>query len=95
MAIYYVKSPAAARRDARVSAERALSFDPSLPDSYTAAGLIEVLDTFRPAAAQKYFRQALQLNPHDSPARLVHALACLAPLGHLSEAEQELECSCK
>jgi adenylate cyclase len=90
MAIYYVKSPAGARRDARIFAERAVTFDPSLPDSYTAAGLIEVLDTFRPAAAQKYFHQALQLNPHDSSARLVHALVCLAPLGHLSEAEQAL-----
>ena len=90
MAVYYVKPPAAARRDARLYAERAIAFDPSLPDSYTAAGLIEVLDTFRPAAAQKYFRQALQLNPHDSSAPLVHALNCLVPLGNLIDAEQEL-----
>src|SRR3954451_7292410 len=90
MAIYYVKSPEAARRDARLSAERAVTFDPSLADSYTAAGLIEVLDTFRPAAAQKYFRRALELNPNDSSARQVHALVCLAPLGPLSEAEHEL-----
>jgi TolB-like protein/tetratricopeptide (TPR) repeat protein len=90
MAIFYVKSPEAARRSARFSAERAITFDPTLADSHTAAGLIEVLDTFRPAASQKYFRHALQLNPHDSSARLVHALACLAPLGHLGEAEKEL-----
>jgi TolB-like protein len=90
MAVYYIRQPAASRRNARVSAEQAIAFDPFLPDSYTAAGLIEVLDTFRPAAAQQYFRQALQLNPHDSSARLVHALVCLAPLGRLNEAEQEL-----
>jgi TolB-like protein len=91
MAVYYVKAPAAARRDARVSAERAITFDPSLPDSHTAAGLIEVLDTFRPAAAQKHFRRALQLNPNDNSARMTHVLACLAPLGRISEAEQELK----
>ncbi len=90
MAVYYVKPPAAARRDARRSAERAIAFDPSLPDSYTAAGLIEILDTFRPAAAQEYFRQALQLNPHDSSAPFVHAVTCLVPLGKLTDAEQEL-----
>jgi TolB-like protein len=90
MAVYYVKAPAVSRRDARVSAGRAIALDPSLPDSHTAAGLIEVLDTFRPAAAQKHFRRALTLNPHDNPARMAHALACLAPLGRLGEAEQEL-----
>ncbi len=90
MAVYYVKPPAAARQNARRSAERAIAFDPLLPDSYTAAGLIEVLDTFRPAAAQEYFRQALQLNPRDSSAPLAHALTCLVPMGKLTDAEQEL-----
>jgi tetratricopeptide (TPR) repeat protein len=90
MAIYHIQPPGTSRRQAKISAERAINCDPSLAEAHTARGLVEVFDTFKPIEAQKYFRRALLLNPHDNSARLVNALACSVPLGRLEEAGQEV-----
>ena len=90
MALYFMTLPSKGRENARLSAARAINFDPSLPDGYTAAGLIEVMDTFRPLQGQSYFCLALELNPQDHSARLLNAMTCLTPLGRLQDAETEL-----
>jgi tetratricopeptide (TPR) repeat protein len=87
MAIYHIQPAGMSRRQAKVSAERAISCDPSLAEAHTARGLVEVFETFKPLAAQKYLLRALVLNPHDNAARIVNALACCVPLGRLEDAE--------
>lgn len=91
MVMYHMGPAREGWNKARSAAQKSIDFDPLHPDGYIAMGLLSALADFQPAVAGQYFERALALNPEDSSARIANALACLAPLGKLKEAEDQLE----
>ena len=67
------------------AAERALELDPSLPDAYSALGLIHANYMWNWAKAERLFQRALELNPGCLPARQWYA-EFLAEMGRIDEA---------
>lgn len=59
----------------RHAAERALALDETLAEAYGALGAIQFFYDYDPAAAEKSFQRALNLNPNDAKARMWYAYA--------------------
>lgn len=91
MTIYHMLPVAEGWRKAQWSAEKSIACDPSAPEGYTASGLLAGMGRFKPALAGRYFQRALAANPEDHSVRVLNAMVCLAPLGRLQEAEDQLE----
>jgi tetratricopeptide (TPR) repeat protein len=90
-AMYHLAAARPAWEKAEAAAKKALALGPSLSESHIAMGFFVVFNRFEPAAAEEHFRQAIEANSTDILVPLIHAMACLAPLGKLQEAEDELE----
>lgn len=91
MVIYHMVPMAEGWRKARLSAEKAIAYDPSASEGYIAMGLLAGISGFKPALAGRYFERALATNPEDNSVRVLNAMICLTPLGRLQEAEDQLE----
>lgn len=91
MAMYHLAPAQPAWEKAKAAAEKALTLGPALSESHMAMGLFVVVSRFEPVAAQQHFRQAIEAHSTDILLSLMHAMVCLAPLGKLDEAEDELE----
>src|SRR6185369_16197751 len=70
---------------ARTAAARAVALNPRLAVSHVSLGLVRLMADFDPPAAEREYRQALELDP--SSTRACYAYACLlAHSGRLAEA---------
>jgi tetratricopeptide (TPR) repeat protein len=90
-AMYHLAAAEPAWQKAEGAALKALALDPILSEGHMAMGFFIVFKRFEPVAAEEYFRRALEANSTDILLPLMYAMACLAPLGKLAEAEDELE----
>jgi tetratricopeptide (TPR) repeat protein len=90
-AMYHLAPAQPAWEKAEAAAKKALALRPMLSESHIAIGFFIVFNTFKPAAAEQHFRTAIEANSTDILLPLLHAMACLAPVGRLQEAEDELE----
>ncbi len=91
VALYHLAAAQQAWEKAEAAAKKALALGPLFSESHIAMGFWIVFNRFEPAAAEQHFRQALEANSTDILIPLLHAMTCLAPLGKLQEAEDELE----
>lgn len=91
MTIYHMAPIAEGWRKARLFAEKSLACDSSVSEGHMAMGLLAGMGEFKPALAGQYFQRALSGNPEDHSVRALNAFICLAPLGRLQEAEDQLE----
>ena len=81
--------PAAARKDASASVERALVLAPQLTAAHVAQGLLLVND-FRHPEAERVFLKAVAMDSADAEARVWHSYS-LGFLGRLDEALAEVK----
>ena len=91
MLIYHMAPAGTVRKQAKISVEKALEFGPTRGETLLARGFFKVLSEFRPAAAGRYFEQAMEANPEDVSVRISDGILHLAPLGKLEEAEDQVE----
>ncbi|HEX4769281.1 MAG TPA: hypothetical protein VH351_00515 [Bryobacteraceae bacterium] len=91
MAMYHVAAARLAWEKAEEAARKALALGPIVSECHMAMGFFLAFKRFEPAAAEQHFRRAKEANSTDILLPLMHAMACLAPLGKLHEAEDELE----
>ena len=91
MAMYHLAAAQPAWEKAEAAAKKALALGPIVSESHIAMGFFLVFNRFEPAAAEQHFRRAQEANSSDILLPLMHAMTCLAPLGKLHEAEDELE----
>lgn len=91
MSIYHMAPAQKVWRQAKVAAEKAVTYAPALPEALLAQGLLSALTEFKPAIAGQHFERALTANPDDNSTRIVDAMLHLAPLGKLEEAEDQME----
>jgi TolB-like protein/Tfp pilus assembly protein PilF len=90
-AMYHLAPASPLWEQAEAAAKKALTLGPTISESHIAMGFFIVSNRFEPVAAEQYFRRAFEANSTDILLPLMHAMACLAPLGKLQEAEDELE----
>lgn len=91
MRIYYMAPAQKAWQEAKVSAEKAFSFDSSSAEVCVAQGMLSALTELKPALAGRHFERALAVNPDENSVRLTDAIMHLVPLGKLDEAEDQIE----
>jgi tetratricopeptide (TPR) repeat protein len=72
------------------AARKAVALDDSLPEAHRALAFAEMYGTWDFGDADKEFRRAIALNPHDSQARLWYANA-LGELGRFPEALDQMD----
>jgi tetratricopeptide (TPR) repeat protein len=90
-AMYHLAPADLAWEKAEEAAKKALALGPMVSECHIAMGFFLAFRRFEPAAAEKHFRRAQEANSTDILLPLMHAMACLGPLGKLHEAEDELE----
>lgn len=91
MTTYHMLPAVEGWRKARLAAEKSIACDSTASEGYMAMGLLAGMGNFKPALARQYFERALAANPEDHSSRVLNAMICLAPLGRLQEAEDQLE----
>lgn len=87
---YGLAAPADCMPKARQAAERALVLDPMSAEAATSLGLISSQFEWNWAESERYFRQAILLNPGYATARQWFGVDHLALIGRFREAEEEL-----
>jgi len=87
---YGIVDPAMASALVRENAARALALDAALAGPHAALGAVAAMCDRDWAAAEREFKRALALDPHDQTAHLWYANYCLAPVGRLEEGLAEL-----
>jgi len=81
--------PLEAAGPGRRAAEKAVALDPTLAEAYTARGMSEAFNDWRPTAALADFDKAISLDPQNSFPRLFRAWP-LVVLGRMDEALAEM-----
>jgi serine/threonine-protein kinase len=82
--------PAEAWRKARDASNRALELDPTHADAHGCLGAVLAVNDFNWAAAEREFRQGLELNPESALTHHWYAIGLLTPQGRLDEALAEI-----
>src|SRR5262249_13882089 len=89
MRIFHSWSYADAHSRAAAAAGRAIQLDPELSEASTALGQIKT-EEYAWSDAERAFRRAIALNPHDAPAHAHLGHSVLAPAGRFEEALREV-----
>jgi TolB-like protein/DNA-binding winged helix-turn-helix (wHTH) protein len=77
--------------DAKAAAEKALQFDSGLAEAHTSLAAVKILHDWDWQAAEKEFRQAIELNPNFAQAHHWYGNLLLGPEGRHDEAIAELQ----
>ena len=72
-------------------AGRAVLLDDQLSEAHTALAHVKSTQDWDWKASEQEFRRALELDPRNSTAHHWYAMSCLAPMGRLDEALQEMQ----
>ena len=73
------------------NAGRAVLLDDSSSDAHTALAHVKSTQDWDWAGSEEEFRRAIQLDSRNSTAHHWYAMSCLAPMGRLDEALQEIQ----
>jgi serine/threonine-protein kinase len=87
---YGVRSPAEVWPKAAASAKTAVILDDFSAEAHTSFALVKATQDWDWAGAESEFQRAISLNPKYATAHHWYAASCLAPLGRLAEALEEI-----
>jgi TolB-like protein/tetratricopeptide (TPR) repeat protein len=87
---YGVTAPASVWTRAASNATQAVLLDDESAEAHTSLAHVRSTQDWDWAGAEREFRRAISLNPRLAPAHHWYAVSCLAPLGRLDEALEEL-----
>jgi len=73
------------------NAGRAVLLDDASSEAHTALAHVKSTQDWDWAGSEEEFRRAIQLDPRNSTAHHWYAMSCLAPMGRLDEALQEMQ----
>jgi len=90
-ASFGLESPKEAAAIGRYAVSRALELDPLFGDGVSMLGIYSGVHDFDWAASERYFKQALELDPASPDIHRRHAAYLLEPTNRLAEAHAELE----
>ena len=90
LAHYGVLGPAAVWTKAASSAATAVMLDDNSAETHTSLAHVKSTQDWDWLGAEREFRRALSLNPRYATAHHWYAMSCLAPLGRLDEALDEM-----
>ncbi|MDQ3173936.1 MAG: tetratricopeptide repeat protein [Acidobacteriota bacterium] len=91
MPAYPYLSPKEAFPQTKAAAQRAVEIDPTLAEGHTFLAFSFAVYDFNWAEAEREFKRAIELDPHNSPARFRYGQIYLAPLGRSDEAITEVK----
>ncbi len=90
MPAYPYLPPKEAFPQAMAAAQRALEIDPTLAEAHTFLAYCLAVYDWNWEEAEREFKRAIELDPHNSPARFRYGQIYLAPLGRSDEAITEI-----
>lgn len=91
LADYGLLHPSKSIRKARVAAMKALDVDARCAEAYSSLATIRALYDWHWAEAEVLYRRAIDINPGYATAHHWFALDCLALLGRMEEAREQIE----
>jgi TolB-like protein/Tfp pilus assembly protein PilF len=94
LSLYGAVPPAEAIPKANTSVQAALTLNPDLPQALATQGCIHAIFEWQWDSAIALFKRAIDLDPDYAAARQWFAINCLAPIGRLAEAREQIETAC-